>query len=78
MFPSYRNQSVELLCKSTGFYMMETLVVEGLTEISHTAHKNLGQAGEIFSHMNAFSKKILHNYSVYFGNYSKTLYLLRI
>ena len=29
MFPSYRNQSVEL--QSTGFYMMGTLVVKGLT-----------------------------------------------
>ena len=35
MFPSYRNQSVDLLCKSnqlTGFYMMGALVVKGLME----------------------------------------------
>ena len=31
MFPSYRNQSVDLLSKQlTGFYMMETLVIKGL------------------------------------------------
>ena len=30
MFPSYRNRSVDLICKSTGFYTMGTLVVKGL------------------------------------------------
>ena len=39
MLPSYRNQSVDLPCKSTdwflydqltGFYMMETLAIKGL------------------------------------------------
>ena len=33
MFPSYRNQSVDLLRKSmTRFYMMGTLIVKGLSK----------------------------------------------
>ena len=36
MFPSYRNQSVDLQSKSTDwFFMMGTLVVKGLSELSH-------------------------------------------
>ena len=35
MFPSYRNDSVNLLCKSSDcFYMMGTLVIKGLKEIN--------------------------------------------
>ena len=30
MFPSYRNQSVDLQSTSAGFYIMGTLVVKGL------------------------------------------------
>ena len=35
---SYINQSVDLLCKSTGFYMMGTLVVKGLTYLSYSQY----------------------------------------
>ena len=39
MFLSYRNQSADLLCKSTdGFYMMETLAIKGITE-DHDGHE---------------------------------------
>ena len=34
MFPSYRNQSIVLLCKSTDwFFMMGTMVVKGLSNL---------------------------------------------
>ena len=33
MFPSYRNQSVDQANQLTGFYMMGTLVVKGLTPV---------------------------------------------
>ena len=35
MFPSYRNQSVDLLCKSTNWFLYDgNLVVKGLIEIN--------------------------------------------
>ena len=41
MFPSYRNHSVDLLCKSTGFYMMGTMAVKGLNYYISLAESTL-------------------------------------
>ena len=32
VLPSYRSQSIDLLCKLTGFYMMATLAFNGLNK----------------------------------------------
>ena len=66
MFPSYINQSVDLLCKSTGFYMMGTVVVKGLTYLSYSQYNKKIHNHEknwlitSFSNVSSQTNKLVH------------------